>query len=245
MTSSLSSDSVPACRKALRVLFLGRNACEATEKALNLLRTLGCEITSVVSSGRGERLPHGVEDWCGDLILSFRSLFVLPKAVLGRASMAAVNFHPAPPEYPGSGCLNFALFEDARMFGVTAHLMNERVDNGSILECRRFPILHTDTVDTLLERTHTKLLDLFYDVVIDLVQRGTVSLQERLSHASRETWRGLARKMRDLELLQNVSSDVSEEHLRRVVRATFTERFPPYIIIHGYRFVLSSPVKSV
>ena len=230
---------------SVRVLFFGRSGCEGTSKALSLLETLGCDITFVNSKGRGESLPEDIGYWDGDFIFCFRSLFVLPKYLIDKAKIAAVNFHPAPVEYPGSGCLNFALYDNASKYGVTAHVMNEKVDNGAILRCERFPILPSDTVDSLLERTHFKLLSLFVEIATDLILGGKKSLDEMVLAASSEKWRGEATKMKDLEKLQVVPLDVSEFQLKNIIRATYTENFPPYIKLHGYEFVLKSPSKKV
>ena len=86
----------------------------------------------------------------GEYIVCFRSLFVLPKRLIDSASIAAINFHPAPPEYPGSGCINFALYDEVSGYGVTAHFMNELVDNGKIIEVRRFPVAPYDNLPTVL-----------------------------------------------------------------------------------------------
>ena len=237
--SSLGDSSEPP----IRVLFLGRSQCDATDKALAHLKRLGFEITFVKSKGRGEGLPEDIGHWEGEYILCFRSLFLLRKYLLDKAKIAAVNFHPAPPEYPGSGCLNFALYDGAKEYGVTAHLMNEKIDNGQILECRRFPILKNDGVDSLLERTHLKLLDLFFDVTTGIGTAGKEYIDALLSRSKHESWRGLARRMSELEKLQTVPMNISEEELARVIRATFTESFPPRIVLHGYVFELKSPNK--
>lgn len=229
----------------VRVLFFGRSGCEATEKALTHLKTLGCEITIVKSKGRSEVLPEDVGYWEGDYIFCFRSLFVLPKYLIDRAKISAVNFHPAPVEYPGSGCLNFALYDDAKEYGVTAHIMNEKVDNGAILECRRFTVLPSDSVDTLLSRTHIKLIDLFFDTVSDLVLGGKDALDKKVKKSAAEKWRGNATKMKDFERLNNISINVTEEELERIIRATYTEKFPPYINLFGYEFALKSPTKKL
>ena len=80
--------------------------------------------------------------------------------MLDRAKVAAINFHPGSVEYPGSGCLNWALYDNAEVYGVTAHIINEKIDNGAIIEWRRFPILKQDNVKTLLARAHSKTYDL-------------------------------------------------------------------------------------
>lgn len=232
-------------QSSFRVLFFGRSDCEGTTKALSLLNTLGCEITFVKSKGRGEALPEDIGYWEGDYIFCFRSLFVLPKHLIDKAKIAAVNFHPAPVEYPGSGCLNFALYDNASQYGVTAHIMNEKIDNGAILKCQRFPIMPSDTVDTLLERTHLKLLNLFIDVATELILGGAKSLEAMILSSSTEKWRGEATRMKDFEKLQVIPLSVTEVDLRKVIRATYTENFPPYIDLHGYHFVLKSPIKII
>jgi methionyl-tRNA formyltransferase len=228
----------------IRVLFLGRSHCEATNKALAHLKALGFETTFVSSKGRGEALPKDIDNWKGEYIFCFRSLFILRQNILDKASIASINFHPGPSEYPGSACLNFALYDDAQMYGVTAHLMNERVDNGQILECRRFPILRSDGVDSLLERTHLRLLDLFFDVTTGIGSKGKEYIDASLSKAKHESWRGSARRMSELDKLQSIPMDISEEELARIIRATYTESFPPKIVLHGYVFELKSPTKS-
>jgi methionyl-tRNA formyltransferase len=228
----------------IRVLFFGRNKCNATEKAFSHLERLGFDTKFVESKDRGDILPESVGHWDGDYIFCFRSLFVLPKNLIEKARIAAINFHPAPTEYPGSGCLNFALYDDAKYYGVTAHLMNEKIDNGRILDCRRFPILKFDGVDSLLKRTHLKLLDLFYDVTTGIGMNGEKYIQKMLSESADEKWNGEARKMHELNELKTIRSDATKEEVERVVRATYTELFPPKIILHGFEFFLKDPNRN-
>ena len=228
----------------IKVLFFGRSKCEATDRAIDYLNRLDFEVTTVKSNGRGESLPADIAGWSGEYIFCFRSLFVLPKHILDTAKIAAINFHPGPAEYPGSGCLNFALYENAKEYGVTAHIMTEKVDDGSILECRRFPIFAGDTVNSLLERTHLKLLDLLFDTVGGIGVSGRSYINELLNKSNHEEWIGEARRMKELETLSVVDIGVSASELDRVIRATHTESFPTKIKLHGYEFLLSSPRKN-
>ena len=146
-----------------RVLFFGRAKCAATEELLSKLVRYGFDVTFVKSHKRGEKLPEDIYCWEGQYIVCFRSLFILPKRLIDKASIAAINFHPAPPEYPGSGCINFALYDEVSEYGVTAHVMNELVDNGKIFEVRRFPVTPFDNLPSVLSRTHSELLNLCSD----------------------------------------------------------------------------------
>jgi methionyl-tRNA formyltransferase len=231
-------------RSQATVLFFGRYDCDATKKALMHLQSLGCQITYIESKFRDEELPKDIENWHGDFIFCFRSLFILPKSLIDRAKIGAINFHPGPVEYPGSGCLNFALYDNVNEYGVTAHIMSEKVDSGPILECRRFPVFPIDSVDTLLTKTHNELISLFLDLVSDLIDGGRDFLTRKLESSKAERWRIKATKMEDLEKLKKVPIDVSRKELERIIRATYTEKYPPYIELFGYRFFLKSP-KSI
>ena len=60
--------------------------------------------------------------------------------LLKKVNKAAINFHPGPPEYRGTGCVNYALYENSKFYGCTAHLINEKVDNGKIIDVKKFNI---------------------------------------------------------------------------------------------------------
>lgn len=225
----------------MRALFFGRWGCGATEQALTHLNSLGLQTTFITSRGRGEPMPEETESWRGEFIFCFRSFFILRKNLIDRAAVAAVNFHPAPVEYPGSGCVNFALYDGADRYGVTAHLINEKIDNGPVIECRRFPILPNDSVDTLLARTHIKMLDLFFDVTTELTLGGCRALDAMVAKSGSERWVGDARTVKDLERLKNIPPDATEEEMKRRIRATYTEKFPPSIRIHGLEFAFKPP----
>src|SRR5690606_38212405 len=83
-----------------------------------------------------------------DYIFNFLSPLKISKTILESAKIAAINFHPAPPEHPGVGCASYALFEALTLnqweYGVCAHLMEEEYDAGAILKVLRFPIAQSD-----------------------------------------------------------------------------------------------------
>ena len=109
------------------VLLVGRKDCEFSTKAIEVLASHGFDLTFLESSHRGENLSSAFANWHGDYILCFRSLYILTKEDLARARVATINFHPGPPERRGTGCLNYALYHNDAMYGVTAHLVNEEI----------------------------------------------------------------------------------------------------------------------
>lgn len=224
--------------KGVSVLLFGRAGCQGSSDLRKHLLSLGFCLTYLESAARGEVLPNEAYKWSGDYIICFRSLFILPKKLIERAAIASINFHPGPPEYPGSGCLNFALYDRVKSYGVTAHLMDEKIDHGPILAVNRFCIDEEDGVDTLLVKTHCRLLQMaiWFTEKLSAVN-GFVAVCRK--ECRNEYWQGPARKLSELDYLMNISLDVSEGEIERLIRATYTSKHRPFVVMHGYKFYLS------
>jgi len=111
--------------------------------------------------------------WRGpvDVLLSYLSPWVVPVRCLADSRLA-LNFHPGPPEYPGIGCTNYAVYDGVTTYGVTVHHMAKAVDAGPILAVERFPVAAEATVVTVTTQAYTALRSLFV-IVVDLIRQGT------------------------------------------------------------------------
>ena len=220
-------------------LFFGRPDCNYSLALRDHLNSLDFSVQEVWSRQRGEDLPGLVQEWHGDYIFCFRSYFILPLWLITRAKHAAVNLHPGPPEYRGSGCLNWALYDEVSEYGVTAHFMSENVDEGPIIDVKRFSVHQTDSVSSLLDRTHECALQLACEL-INGVADGGVSYLHMRELAAKEEWSGPIRRMASVDSLSQVDPATSRKELERVIRATHTPEFPTYVDLFGYRFRLES-----
>jgi methionyl-tRNA formyltransferase len=169
--------------------------------------------TLIVEGGRDEPLPDAVRRWSGEYLLSFLGPWIIPDSVLSRASIAAVNFHPGPPAYPGIGCYNFALYDEVEEYGVVCHQMAPRVDTGRIVRSVRFAVFPTDTVASLRERSLAYLLTLFYDVASELLRGQPLTW-------SGESWERPPYTRRELNALCVLTRDMNQREIARRVRAT-------------------------
>jgi methionyl-tRNA formyltransferase len=212
------------------VLFLGKRGDGHVERALELCRRHFDPVTAYLGQW-GDPFPGG--DWEGDYIISYLSRWVVPAQVLERAAEAALNFHPAPPQYPGVGCNNFALYDGVTQYGVTCHHMAPAVDSGRIVAVRRFPVLASDDVATLLARAYDEQLALFCEVV------GGIAQGEPLPESG-ERWTRRPYTRRELDALMRITPDMSREEIARRVRATRFGRFKPRIELEGFVFELKS-----
>jgi len=153
---------------------------------------------------------------------------------LRRAARAAVNFHPASPDYPGIGCNNFALYEGAAEYGATCHHMAPRVDTGAIIRVKRFPVLPGDDVESLLKRTYEHQLQLFYEIAAIMAEGAELPVSE-------ERWTRPPFTRVQFNELFRITSDMDHEEIARRVRAVSYRQWQPYVEIEGFRFEYRPP----
>ena len=100
------------------------------------------KVKLIYSSFPGESLNLKKIDKNYDYIFCFRSFYILSK-IIDRVKFYAINFHPSTPKYRGAGGVNYAIYKD-KLFGCTAHLMNNKIDDGKIIDCQYFKINKKD-----------------------------------------------------------------------------------------------------
>jgi methionyl-tRNA formyltransferase len=217
------------------LLFLGKAEDPYCARALEYCRGAFAPLTYCLGKW-GEPLPAEAQSWAGDYIVSYLSRWVVPDALLKRARKAAINFHPASPEYPGIGCNNFALYEGAKEYGVTCHHMAAKVDTGRIIAVRRFPVLPEDDVAALLARTYENQIALFFEIA-PLMADG------KELPASTETWTRPPFTRKQFNELFIITPELSRDEIARRVRAISYGPYQPYIDLQGYRFEYKPPQK--
>ena len=88
-----------------------------------------------------------------DYLVSYRNPLILDNKMLGLAKKLNINFHPSPPRYRGVGGFNLAILNSDKEFGVTAHLMTSKVDDGLIIDMKSFKISKKINLDELILKT--------------------------------------------------------------------------------------------
>ncbi len=164
-----------------------------------------------------------------DTILSFLSPWIIPANLLNRADLA-LNWHPGSADYPGIGCYNFALYEEAEEFGAVSHIMAAKVDTGAIIEERRFPVTQDDSVETLKLRTMEIMLSMFEDSVENLASG-------KILEPCGVKWSRRPFTRKELNDLTVITTDMSEEEVKRRIRATTYPGYPgPKVKVGGEYF---------
>jgi methionyl-tRNA formyltransferase len=220
------------------VLFFGRKKDLQSIDCIKHLKDLEFDVSVIWSSKRNEKLPEGIDLKNIDYIFCFRSYFILPKFLIDSAKFYSINFHPGSPKYPGSGGINFSLYNNDKIFGVTAHLMNEKVDSGNILSTIYFPIFENDNLFKLLDRTHGHLFNLFKEFTTNLRKYGNNYIKKNLIENKDMVWGDLKRTIRDIDMYQLINIDVDEIELKNRIRGFNFKDYPIELKLHGKTFVL-------
>ena len=211
-----------------KILFLGKKKDEHCSKAVDIIKSNFADVTVYLGKW-GDPLPEDIGWWDGDYIISYLSRWVVPEYLINKAKIAAINFHPASPDYPGIGCNNFALYEEAEEYGVTCHHMATKVDTGNIIAVKRFPVFQNDDVCSLLLRTYDFQLALFYEII------GGILKDEPLP-SSNEVWTRKPFSRKEFNRLSVIDSAMQREEVERRIRATSYGEFQPTIEVAGHVF---------
>jgi methionyl-tRNA formyltransferase len=233
----------------LKILIFGSINCEMTQKAIRFLKSQNCEVTEYLTeynpaANKHSLLSQNIKDWHGDYIICFKSLFLVPQWLLDRAKITSINFHPAPVEHPGRGCINFAIYERADSYGVTAHIVDAGIDSGPILQCRRFPIFKSDDFTSIFERAQAKMMDQFYDIITGVLNGGQKYIDHLISSAKHEKWNGKHRKISQLNEMLTVDHNTSKNELDKIIHASDLANKPPVTYINSYEFIYNTQNKD-
>ncbi|MCK9496377.1 MAG: LLM class flavin-dependent oxidoreductase, partial [Dehalococcoidia bacterium] len=156
-----------------------------------------------------------------DYLFSVVNLELTPSEVLATARRAAINFHDGPlPEYAGINTPAWAIMDGAREYGVTWHLMTAEVDQGDILQQRRFPIADDETSLSLNARCYQQAIASFKDLVDQI---STDSLAPRAQGDGKRAYFGKFKRPPAAGLLR---WNESAETLSALVRALSFGEYP-------------------
>jgi methionyl-tRNA formyltransferase len=99
---------------------------------------------------------------------------ILKKPLIEAFGVGVINFHPGLiPEARGLDALLWSIHRDVPL-GVTAHLIDERVDAGTVLLRRQIPVYQDDTFQDLSERLYETQLEVLTPAIKEALRGGGV-----------------------------------------------------------------------
>jgi methionyl-tRNA formyltransferase len=165
-----------------------------------------------------------------DILYSVQYHEILQAKDIAKAKKRALNLHMAAlPEYRGCNQFSFAILDEAKEFGTTIHLLDERIDHGDIVAEKRFPMPANCWVNELYELTYDASLQLFKDSISAIVAGNFDAISQKSLVESRGTSMHYRKEINDIK---QIELSWEKEKIERHIRSTFMPGFePPYTII--------------
>lgn len=224
----------------MNILFFGEKECANSLEAEDYLKKAGYTVYTILTKARRKLKSDEIDIQSVDLILSFRNYYILPKKLIESAKIAALNFHPAPPEYPGSGAANWAMYNEDTQFGITTHLMDDQVDHGKIVHVKYFPIQQDWSLENLIVAINNHHLEVFKDFIDDM-DSNLANIQSNVT--AEFNWLGTAKKISEIDCLSEITDHMSEQEIRRRIKATSYKKFQPFKIRNGKKLYYNPETK--
>ena len=218
------------------VLYFGRKNCKFSNKIKNFINKKSQKFYYVESSKMKEKIPKKFFKITYDYIFCFRSFYILKKNLLQKVRKAAINFHPSPPEYRGPGGINYALYNESKFFGSTAHLINEKIDNGNIIDLKRFKIDKNSNIEKILFKTYVVTTNQAFFVINKIIENPK-NLKNLIQKNKKSKWSKKIKTIKDLSKFYEIDRNISKKKFLKKMRATYTSKFKPFIFLYGKKFI--------
>ena len=219
------------------VLFIGRKSCLYTKKLKYFLSKRSIKFKFIESKTKKSKLNINKKNKF-DYIFCFRSFYILKKKHLNMAKKGAINFHPGTPRYRGIGCINFALMENSKNYGSTCHLMNEKVDNGNILDVKFFNLKKIKNLSDAIKKTH-HVMFLQAKFIFTYLLKNNGDFNFLIKKNKNLKWSKKKYTQRDLENLYKINLNKSKKIIQNQIKSTYLENFQPYIEYKDKKFFLN------
>ena len=216
---------------------MGRSKCPYSKKIKNLLKKKSKKLYYFESNKIGEKINNEYLKLNYDYIFCFRSFYILKKNILKKVKKAAINFHPGPPEYRATGCVNYAVYVNSKFYGCTAHLINEKVDNGKIIDVKKFSINRKDNISKILNKTY-KAMSSQAISLINQIKINPNFIENKIEKNKKIKWSNKIKKIKDLDKFYIINKNIKKKDFLNKIRATDTPKFKPYIKLYGKKFIL-------
>ncbi len=143
----------------------------------------------------GQELEYtcGGQDLSKSRLISFCSSVIVRSEILNIFHGPSYNFHPGPPSYPGVHPAKFAIYDGAKRFGATAHIMKPEIDHGPLVGVDWFDISDDINSEALEEQAFTHLFKLF-----TILSPALVDIDKDLPILN-QSWSGRRRTIKEFE----------------------------------------------
>ncbi len=212
----------------MRILIITNYKHKASKKIIQLLKSKKIKFDHIDSS---KKIKIKIKKKY-DYLLSFLNSVYIDKAVRKKIKLSSFNFHPGPPEYPGFGCYNFALLEKSKTYGSTIHIINNKFDNGKIIDVKRFKIFYQNiNLEKLIQKTHENIFKQARVFINDII-KGQIKIRGNFR------WKRKAYTKKEFDRAREIKLNETKTSILKKIKAFSYKNFENvYIKFRGYKFV--------
>lgn len=107
-----------------------------------------------------------VQDYGAELLVSMSYNQIFRQPIIDATPLGIINCHAGKlPFYRGRNILNWALINDEKEFGITAHFVDTGIDTGDIILQRTYPITDEDNYGTLLNKAYVECAVIIHEAI--------------------------------------------------------------------------------
>lgn len=167
-----------------------------------------------------------------DVLISVQHPWILSEYILRAVKYRAFNLHNAElPTYKGYNSISHALLNGAESYTTSIHWISEKVDTGDVAYTKSIPIRHDDDAISLYERTLEPAVQLFVQLIEDLI---ATKDPPRIS----QTGESYFYSRRDLAATKDCSTQSVEAMILNARCSFFPPDEPAYIQNHSGKIYL-------
>ena len=124
-----------------------------------------------------------------DVIVSFSAPCVFHAELLALPSLGCVNLHCSLlPDYAGIMPSFWTLYNDEEYLGCTVHIMDSKIDNGSIIAQKKILNTSGKSISKAVEMTKIEGGVLMLDVIKKIAHEGKIETQDTTQPNAHTNW---------------------------------------------------------
>jgi len=221
----------------MNVLYFGRKNDFYSISLYNYLKEFNYRCNVIWSDGKDNIFKKDIKNY--DYIICFRSHYILKKKHINKARIACINFHPGTPKYRGIGCANLAIIKKEKIYGTTAHLIDEKIDHGNILDIKYFKLKPLINLEEMLKITH-KMMYLQAKKLLKGIIKNKYNINKLIKKNKNKKWSKNIMTRKKLENLYYIKLPITKNKLKDLLRGLEYKDFKPYFKKENKKYFISS-----
>jgi len=166
-----------------------------------------------------------------DLGVSTNNRLLISKDIISYFKHGILNAHPGDlPRYRGNACPNWAILKGEKKFGLTIHLMNEKLDSGDIIKKVFFKIKPTTTI----EEVYNFLNEHIPKLHVEVAKQIRAGKYRTTKQNNKKMLRTYPRNKVDGKIDWNMSTD----NIHKIIRISGFPLFGAYTYLGSTRLII-------